>query len=105
MEVLFDNAEPGCRVDTNVLGETDPTQGYVRFKVKNSGRSTALGVSACVTKLTFVAPGAGSQIYEEDGLNLKLANGRPTPFLLAPGAHRHLDLALVLKPGEPSRAV
>jgi len=97
IQVLFDNAEPGCRVDTNVLGGTDPVQRYVRLKIRNSGRSTARGVSAYVTKLTFMAPRTRSRTYEEDVLDLKLANGRPSPFILAPGAHRYIDLAVVDK--------
>jgi hypothetical protein len=32
--VLFHNDEPGCRVDTNVLGGTDPILRFVRLKVK-----------------------------------------------------------------------
>jgi hypothetical protein len=50
---VFDDDEPGCRTDTNVVGVADPVLRYLRLKVKNSGRSTALGVFACVTKLTF----------------------------------------------------
>ena len=95
--VLFHNDEPGCRVDTNALGGTDPILRFVRLKVKNSGRSTALGVSVCVTKLTFTAPGAGSRTFEEDVIDLSLAYARPSPFVLAPGAHRYIDVAQVSK--------
>lgn len=97
LEVLFRNEEPGCRIDTNVRGGTDPVLRFVRLKVKNSGRSTARGVSACVTKLTFTAPGTGSRTFEEDVFDLQLAYQRPSPFVLAPGAHRYVDLAHVSK--------
>ena len=42
LEILFANEEPGCRIDTNVAGGTDPVLRFIRLKVKNSGRSTAL---------------------------------------------------------------
>jgi hypothetical protein len=97
IEVLFDNAEPGCRVDTNVLGGTEHVMSWVRLKVKNSGRSTARGVSACVTKLTFTAPGVGTRTFAEEVIDLHLAFGLIGSFILAPGAHRYIDLAHVSK--------
>jgi hypothetical protein len=94
IEILFRNAEPGCCVDTNVVGGTEPVHRYVRLKVINVGRSTALGVTVCVTKLTFTAPGAGSRLFAEEVLDLKLSMHEGTaPFPLAPGAHRYIDLA------------
>jgi hypothetical protein len=77
----------------------EPNLSKVTFdlKFKNAGKSTARGVSVCVTKLTFTAPGVGTRTFEEDVLDLKVANGRPSPFMLAPGAHRYIDLALVNK--------
>jgi hypothetical protein len=94
LEMLFRNEEPGRRVDTNTTEEAEPVARFVRLKVKNSGRSTAFGVSVCVTKLTFEAPGAGSRIFAEDVLDLRLAyHAGANPFLLAPGAHRYIDLA------------
>ena len=102
IQVLFDNAEPGCCIETSVFGGSGGTRRYVRLKVNNSGRSTARGVSACVTKLTFPSPGGESRsTFDEDVLDLMLANGRPSPFTLAPGAHRYIDLALVNKPDSP----
>jgi hypothetical protein len=97
LRIVFQNSEPGCLLDTNVVGTTQPVQRYVRLKIKNAGRSTARGVAVCITKLTFAAPGAGSRSFEEDVLDLLLANHQPSPFILAPGAHRYIDLAFVTK--------
>jgi hypothetical protein len=94
--VLFANDEPGCRVDTNVVGENGYSRRFIRLKIKNAGRSTARGVSACVTELSFVAPGT-NRIFRDDVLDLIPAFGQPSPFLLAPGAHRFVDLAFVGK--------
>ncbi len=92
--ILFQNEEPGCRVDTNVVGQQQPTHRYVRLKVKNAGRSTALGISVSVTKLTFTAPGSGERNFAEEVLDLKLSlHEELAPFPLAPGAHRYVDLA------------
>jgi hypothetical protein len=95
LEVLFNDQERGCCVDTNSIGETEIAARYVRLKIKNSGRSTALGVSVCVTELTFTAPGAGAQEFGEHVLDLKLSlQIEPIlSFRLAPGAHRFVDLA------------
>jgi hypothetical protein len=97
LQVLFDNAEPGCRVDTNVAGGTEPILSWVRLKVRNSGRSTARGVSVYLTKLTFKASGVGEKIFDEDVIDLHLAYKIMKPINLAPGAHRYFDLAYVSK--------
>src|SRR5260221_9233590 len=77
------------------MGETQPSQCYVRLKVQNCGRSTALGVSVCVTELTFKAPGSGSRQFKEEVLDLKLAlQSKPIlSFFIAPGGHRYVDVA------------
>ena len=95
IQILFDAKEPGCLIDTNVVGQTGSILRFVRLKVKNSGRSTALGVTVCTTELTFDAPGTGSRIFSEDVIDLQLAYERPSPFALAPGAHRFVDVAYV----------
>jgi hypothetical protein len=102
INILFDNAEPGCRIETNVDGGTEPVISYVRLKVTNSGRSAARGVSAYVTKLTFISPSVGNRIFAEDVLELHLAYATINqfllnPFLLPSGAHRYIDLAHVTK--------
>jgi hypothetical protein len=67
----------------------------VRLKIKNKGRSTAHGVSVCTTSVTFTEWGGGSHTYNEDVLDLTLANGRDSPFMLATHAHRYVDLAII----------
>lgn len=101
LEILFANKEPGCRVDTNIVGGTQNVARYLRLKVKNSGRSTAHDVSVCVTKLTFTAPGAGSHTFRDDVLDLKLTLTPDTlRFRLAPCAHRYIDLAHTDRSGQ-----
>jgi hypothetical protein len=85
LHIVFNGREPGCLVETNVVGHTGPILSYVRIKIKNSGRSTAIGVIAFVTELIFDAPGTGSRRFEEDVIDLQLALGHPSPFVLAPG--------------------
>jgi hypothetical protein len=96
LTVVFDNREPGCRVDTNVAGQTGYVRRFIRLKIKNEGRSTAHSVSVCVTELTFTAPGT-SRIFKDDVLDLIPAFNYPSPFILAPNAHRYIDLAFVSK--------
>jgi hypothetical protein len=93
--VLFKDEEPGCRINTNFIGGTEFVEHYLRLKIKNSGRSTAVGVSVCVTRLTFAAHGVGNQEFAEDVLDLKLTlQLKPIlSFLIAPGAHRYVDVA------------
>jgi hypothetical protein len=67
----------------------------VRLKIKNKGRSTAHGVSVCTTSVTFTEWGGGSHTYNEDVLDLTLANGRDSPFMLVTHAHRYVDLAII----------
>lgn len=99
LKILFRDDEDGCRINTNVVGETEPTQSYVRLKVQNYGRSTALGVSVCATELSFKAPGAGRHTFKEEVLDLMLASQiKPVLyFRLAPGAHRYVDVAYTIR--------
>ncbi len=92
LEILFDEDEPGCHINTNFVGGNALVQSYVRLKVRNPGRTTARNVSLCVTRLTFEALGGGVTTFEEEVLDLKVANTHQAEFRLAPGAHRYIDL-------------
>jgi hypothetical protein len=94
LEIRFDEKEPGCLINTNVVGGTQPVQCYVRLKIRNSGRTTAKDVSLCVVKLKFEASGRGTSSFEEEVLDLKLAmTTKEAVFRLANGAHRYIDLS------------
>jgi hypothetical protein len=95
IKVLFNNKEPGCLMKTSPAPGAPSDACYVRLKIKNKGRSTARGVSVCTTSVTFTEQGGGSHTYNEDVLDLILANGRHSPFMLAPHAHRYIDLAII----------
>jgi hypothetical protein len=97
IEILFDNEEPGCCIET--VG--DPVRRYIRLKIINSGRSTAHGVAVCTTRLTFQASGVGSRTFAEEVFDLKLSHHNDIDsFFLAPGAHRYVDLAHTTQRGE-----
>ena len=95
IQILFATNEPGCLVKSSPAPGTPPDACWVRLKIKNKGRSTARGVSVCTTSVTFTEKGGGSHTYNEDVLDLTLANGRDSPFMLAPHAHRYIDLAII----------
>jgi len=91
IEIVFANKEPGCLVDTNIPGGTKDVYRYIRIKVKNTGNSTAFGVFLCTTKLSFISTGTGSRAFRDEVFDLGVV-GKQAPFLLAPGAHRYVDL-------------
>ena len=96
IQICFQSTEPGCSLDTNSVQNPQMIVGrHVRLKIKNTGRSTALGVSVCITRLTLEEEsGLDSSALAEDVLDLRLAyHADAAPFLLAPGAHRFVDLA------------
>jgi hypothetical protein len=100
IQILFATDERGCLVKSPPAPGLDPGSCWVRLKIKNKGRSTARGVSVCTTSVTFTEKGGGSHTYDEDVLDLILANGRRSPFMLAPHAHRYIDIARIDKHSE-----
>lgn len=95
LEIAFDQDEPGCLVNTNVVGGTQIVQSHLRLKISNRGILAAKDVSLCVTRLSFEAPGSGVRTFEEEVMDLKLAlTENQTVFRLAGrGAHRFIDLS------------
>lgn len=94
--VRFQQGVRGCVVKTNFLGGEEDTQHYLRLKISNSGRSTAMKVSACVVSIIFKASDEGSWKFDEEVLDLKVAMTRcKIEFRLAVGAHQYVDVSHV----------
>lgn len=107
LQIIFaEDLDEGCRIETNVNHTTNQLMRcYVRIKIKNCGRSTAHGVAACVTELTFAAPGASTRKISAEVFDVKLSHRPdvvPVPFTLAPHAHRYLDVAHSQRAEPPS---
>jgi hypothetical protein len=97
LNVVFNDEDQGC----NIITVTTPAEHWVRVKIINEGRSTARGVSVCVTTLTLDGPSTGSRQFLEEVFDLKVANYKDvSPFVLAPnGGYRYLDVCHI-KDGE-----
>src|SRR5208282_3509528 len=94
LKIAFEQEEPGCFVNTNLDVGAEIAQGYLRLKVRNTGRSTAKDVSLCVVSLSFPAVVRGAYRFGEEVLDLKVAMTTDTvAFRLAAGAHQYIDLA------------
>ena len=90
LEVLFKNEESGCCVDTNVIGGTEPVARYVRLRLRTPEDPRRLA-----------SRGAETQAFAEEVLDLMLSSQADATlaFLLAPGAHRFVDLARTQRDG------
>jgi hypothetical protein len=91
LNVVFNDEDNGCKIKT----VTTPAEYYwVRVKIINEGRSTARGVSVCVTTLTLDGHSTGRRQFLEEVFDLKVANYKDVfPFILAPnGGYRYLDV-------------
>lgn len=105
LQIIFaEDPDNGCRIETNVDKTTNQLMRcYVRIKIKNCGRSTDHGVTACVTELTFEAPGASTRNIRAEVFDVKLSHRSDViPFTLAPHAHRYLDVAHSQRADPPS---
>ncbi len=110
LEIVFSESEPGCRVDTNVMGDIEDVQCYLRLKILNRGRTTAQNVSASVVSLTFLpslsSTSATSRfgdwiVFGDEVMDLKQAlNGQLEFRLVGKRAYRYVDLAHTLKIAE-----
>jgi hypothetical protein len=93
IKLRFAESESGCAINTHFEG-TEPQRYYIRIKVLNSGRSTAIGVSASITQLTLEAPGIGKTTVEEEVFHLRYSHRQRFAHLsLAPRAHQYLEVA------------
>jgi hypothetical protein len=104
LKLVFKPNVPGCTVDVpGHVGETTewvPLR-YLRVKAENVGRTTAHGVSVCVTKLEFWDRTSGTNKFDEEVLELPVALYSREVFDLAPGAYRYLDVFFAWDSSEP----
>jgi hypothetical protein len=103
LSVIFDENDPGCalndipglRCDENGREIARGQQSYLRIRINNKGRSTAHGVTICVTKIEFFSNGGDEHIFDEEVLELPVALSERTTFDLPRDGHRWVDLFCV----------
>jgi hypothetical protein len=105
LTIIFTEEVEACA--TNIFYEgNEPTQRWLRIKIKNAGRSTAFSVAVSITQLTLTSEvqggGTTTTKVEDEVFAVRLAHHDFEPFPLAPHAHQFLDVAHTEK-GRPSR--
>jgi hypothetical protein len=98
LRVVFNKDDRGCALDTPAElhtqgGNVVPgQQRYLRIRINNEGRSTAHGVSLCVTEITFYPVVGGASTFDEEVLELPVALSTRVSLDLARDGYRYFDL-------------
>ena len=64
---------------------------YLRVMIQNTGRTVAHGVIVSVTKLTYWRQTTGSEVFDEEVMDLPVVR-HSQQLDLPPGAHRYMDV-------------
>jgi hypothetical protein len=93
LQIKFSERVEGCANDTKYV-DNKSIERWLRILIKNTGRSTALSVSASIIKLELETPGVGKNVatFTEEVFDLKWVYRGLQARDLAPGAHRYLDI-------------
>jgi endonuclease YncB( thermonuclease family) len=92
----FDDAVPGCRVETPAIARDRTTvqQVHLRLRIRNRGRTFARNVSVNITEIGFDSATTGEQAFDEEVLEPRMAlTADRAIFNLASEGHRFVDIA------------
>jgi hypothetical protein len=101
LKINFSSNERGCLVLTDATYAGVPGQmNVLRIHIANTGRSTAhnVGVSSVEISYSAATPESGTNLMQEEVLDLHLALSDRTTFDLPRGLHRFVDIFYVDAP-------